>query len=184
MDPLLIHFSAIPCVALHSVAQADEPSFKPQGFWVSDESRDDGWAWWCRDTEFQLDALACATRVVLAPSARVCWLTTAAGILRFTDDFGAWPTYMDPFPWRVKQGYAIDWAAVAKDYQGIIITPYQWTRRLDPLTCWYYGWDCASGCLWDAAAVAALEVLPVGVTTPRSRRSLVHKRQVAHTHGP
>ena len=33
-------------------------------------------------------------------------------------------------------------------------------RRLDMETRWYYGWDCASGCVWDASAVQSVEPLP------------------------
>ena len=50
----------------------------------------------------------------------------------------------------------IDWPKVAERYDGIIIAPYQWSRRLDgPM--WYYGWDCASGCVWRARAVLELK---------------------------
>ncbi len=45
---------------------------------------------------------------------------------------------------------------VAKLYQGIIIAPYCYSIRLDNDCFWYYPWDCASGCIWDATAIAAL----------------------------
>ncbi len=45
---------------------------------------------------------------------------------------------------------AIDWEAVARDYDGIEICPYQskFRMRLD----WYYPWDVASGCVWGSGA--------------------------------
>ena len=49
--------------------------------------------------------------------------------------------------------YDIDWNRVAKKYQGIIITPYIWERRLTTTCTWYYGWDVASGCIWDNKAI-------------------------------
>lgn len=49
----------------------------------------------------------------------------------------------------------INWPMVADRYQGIVIAPYLWSRRMDG-GLWYYGWDCASGCIWDAAAVASV----------------------------
>ncbi|QBI98814.1 hypothetical protein SEA_BOBBY_184 [Mycobacterium phage Bobby] len=49
----------------------------------------------------------------------------------------------------------IDWGKVAADYGGIIIAPYQWSRRMDPH--WYYTWDCASGCIWNLEAIESLE---------------------------
>lgn len=40
-----------------------------------------------------------------------------------------------------------DWVAVSKKYDGIEINPYQWSSRQDYM--WYYGWDVASGCIWN-----------------------------------
>ena len=45
---------------------------------------------------------------------------------------------------------AIDWVAVAKDYDGIEICPYQYKFRME--YSWYYGWDVASGCIWGRGA--------------------------------
>ncbi len=51
------------------------------------------------------------------------------------------------------------WSGLAKDYAGIIIAPYLYQRRLDGNANWYYGYDCACGCIWDAGAIA--EVRPI-----------------------
>lgn len=48
----------------------------------------------------------------------------------------------------------INWPAVAIEYQGVIVAPYSWERR----NSWYYPWDCASGCIWDAAAIESITV--------------------------
>lgn len=56
---------------------------------------------------------------------------------------------LDDFTRRYAIGYhGIDWTVIAEEYDGIEIAPYQWSRRSDTHTSWYYGWDCASGCLW------------------------------------
>jgi hypothetical protein len=47
----------------------------------------------------------------------------------------------------------IDWAKVSNDYAGVEICPYQYGLRMDGRTGWYYGWDVASGCVWDPAGV-------------------------------
>ena len=47
----------------------------------------------------------------------------------------------------------IDWPRVAKDYAGIEICPYLYSRRD---TMWYYGWDVASGCIWDPSGIKEL----------------------------
>ena len=41
----------------------------------------------------------------------------------------------------------LDWSEVAKEYDGIEINPYQWEARCQYM--WYYGWDVASGCIWN-----------------------------------
>ena len=41
----------------------------------------------------------------------------------------------------------IDWKKVASKYDGIEIVPYQPKARMNLL--WYYGWDIASGCIWN-----------------------------------
>ncbi len=43
--------------------------------------------------------------------------------------------------------YYIDWNRVSLKYDGIEINPYMWKYRLELL--WYYGWDIASGCIWN-----------------------------------
>lgn len=155
----LIHFGTTHVHVLLPTAQLVEPTFKPRGLWVSDESTDDGWQAWCQSQAFALDRLAVRTRIHLASHHRLLRLTTAAEVVRFTDDYGAWPAGLDAFPWRFRQGYAIDWACVAKDYDGILMTPYQWSLRLNDQCFWYYGVDCASGCIWHPAAVEAFEPL-------------------------
>ena len=56
----------------------------------------------------------------------------------------------------------IDWAEVASKYDGIIISPYQWSLRLDMEMMWYYGWDCASGCIWNISAIKELKEVQNG----------------------
>jgi hypothetical protein len=41
----------------------------------------------------------------------------------------------------------INWMAVREKYGAVEITPYLYERRLN--SRWYYGWDCASGCVWE-----------------------------------
>jgi hypothetical protein len=48
-------------------------------------------------------------------------------------------------------GRSIDWARVAREYSGIEICPYRGEARYS--SDWYYGWDVASGCVWESEAV-------------------------------
>ena len=68
------------------------------------------------------------------------------------DDFTR--TYSKPDNWFIKWQEVIATTGLS----GIEISPYQWSRRLTPNNFWYYGWDCASGCVWDKTAIRA--VLP------------------------
>lgn len=44
----------------------------------------------------------------------------------------------------------ISWFRLAKDYDGIEISPYFWEFRMG--LDWYYTWDVASGCIWGKEA--------------------------------
>lgn len=50
-----------------------------------------------------------------------------------------------------RRGNGIDWNHVADNYKGIEICPYIWRARHE--FDWYYGWDIASGCIWDSSAI-------------------------------
>ena len=50
-----------------------------------------------------------------------------------------------------EEGESIDWKKVASKYDGIEINPYQFEARYQYL--WYYGWDVASGCIWNLKSV-------------------------------
>ncbi len=48
---------------------------------------------------------------------------------------------------QYSETYFIDWKRVSLKYDGIEINPYMWKYRLE--LGWYYGWDVASGCVWN-----------------------------------
>ena len=50
----------------------------------------------------------------------------------------------------------IDWPQVSRDYAGIEICPYLYSKRMDEDSFWYYGWDVASGCVWDPKGIQDL----------------------------
>ncbi len=154
--PMLSHYCERPVPSVHSVPQPRFATDKPRGLWVSVDDGGDGWAEWCRHEGFRLDSLAVEHSVVLKPEARILLLSTAEAVDRFTDTFISTGDSLSPLLER--HGRNIRWADVAARYQGIIIAPYRWDRRLADGCLWYYGWDCASGCIWDASAVASIDV--------------------------
>lgn len=118
---------------------------KPHGLWVSVPGADD-WPSWCRLENFCLDQLQVEHVVTLTERANVLHVGSVAEMYQFHQE---WRSYFDD--------RTIDWGRVAASYDGIVIAPYQWAaRRLD--LPWYYGWDVASGCIWNLDAVESLTV--------------------------
>lgn len=149
----LIHYSPNPFTLERRAVQQDDPrnfTMKPRGLWVSVDD-----AWYVAALEmFGDDNLKHASLITLSPEARILYLKTVGDIDHFTEQYT-----IDADERFQILGRAIDWPTVAKEYQGIVIAPYQFRRRLTPHTFWYYGWDCASGCIWDVDAIATVEPL-------------------------
>lgn len=162
----LRHFSATKIAKLHEYASLEqEVTYKPKGFWVSDES-DHGWKAWCKGERWNLGGLQHEYEVVLADNANVLHINT----LRQLDEFHE--TYsVSKYPEMPQYVDNIDWRAVASKYDGIIITPYFWQRRLAPNFMWYYGWDCASGCFWNINVIKELREVTNAKRTKRIERS-------------
>lgn len=125
-------------------------SDKPSGLWVSDED-EYGWAEWCVNNSPDFIA-EYRHEITLADDANILYLRTPEDIDAFTE------CYRGDNLRQTGCIFFIDWPQVAREYDGIIITPYQWTRRLMPSTRWYYGWDCASGCIWAKKAIKSFSV--------------------------
>lgn len=149
--PALTHYAYRRVAAIESLGQGSEPAFKPNGLWVSVEEGGNGWAEYCRANDYGADRLAVVHDIVLAPDANLLTLTDPDGFDAFEKRYGT-AFHRTPRPDYV---HAIRWAEVAASHQGIVIAPYLWCRRLDG-GLWYYGWDCASGCIWDASAISSI----------------------------
>lgn len=120
--------------------------WKPAGFWLSVDGGDDCWRSWCEGEAWGLERLAHASEVTLKPSANVLVIDT--------------PEKLDAFDMLYGDGdrhslRSIDWPRVKRVHDGVIIAPYHWSRRLDLM--WYYGWDCASGVIWNLPAIAEVK---------------------------
>lgn len=146
--------------------EQDEPSSyrKPHGFWVSVEGEDD-WPSWCRGELFATDRLAHVSRVTLAADAHVHVISDASALDAFTGTYAVQTDWERRFAWKRddRSQWPIDWREVVKDCDGLIIAPYIYTRRM--ATEWYYGWDCASGCIWNLSAIASVEPAAIEVAS-------------------
>jgi hypothetical protein len=132
---------------------------KPRGCWITDDS-EHCWREWCVGESFMLDSLTHKHEVVLDES-NILILRSAYDLDDFTQEFAVpkwWGPPEEPRRWR---DLCIDWRKVAQKYSGLIITPYQWSRRMHEGYNWYYSWDCASGCIWDTKAILDIRLIAV-----------------------
>lgn len=148
MKKLLYHFSDKPWV-FNPEYKYDEGKYKhlvssalkPRGLWLSDEHSELGWSKWCEENDF--GSLAYKKAFTLDME-QVLHLKTYRDLVAFTvhyDKVGAWS----------ERGTYLDWQRVKKAYAGLLITPYCYEARLELM--WYYGWDCASACIWDLSVL-------------------------------
>ena len=137
-----------PCSPIGSLPTA---KIKPKGFWFSVEGNEDGWKHWCEAESFETKSFMFENEIFFGDEAMIAVLSSVLDI--------------DIFHQRYKAALAgrehyIDWKRVARECQGIIIAPYVCERRLDgDASEWYYGWDCASGCVWDASAIQEVKTV-------------------------
>ena len=127
---------------------------KPKGLWISIEGEDD-WKNWCIAEKFELQCLTFCYEIILKEDANILYLKTAEEIFDFTKKY----SLIQMISYLQYDTDQIDWLKVKQDYQGIIISPYQWVCRLSSKSTWYYGWDCASGCIWDLEAIKEFKFL-------------------------
>ena len=138
--PIVTHWSVEPmALPLWTVSQSGgAPPGKPCGLWLSDES-DFGWREWCKGEDWNLGALAHRTDFTLDLTG-ILHLSTMKDLLRFTRKYQLAEV-------NTLHRFTLDWPAVAAEYDGIFISPYCHEARFD--LSWYYGWDCASACIWQ-----------------------------------
>lgn len=171
----LVHYTDKPIGELVAYPQdrgTERDWFKPEGLWVSDDSCPDNWRAWCEGERFRVESLALAYEVTLKPDAEILVLRSTADIDAFTRRWA-----IHPVP-GITSNMFIDWCGVRARHQGMIVTPYIWERRLsfgDEDAMWYYSWDCASGCIWDPAAIASMVLRPSLPGGPEDVPGLVGK---------
>ena len=131
---------------------------KPMGLWLA---IGDGWVEYCKSINWRLGNYA--YDATLAPDANVALILTFDDLRRFSRRFGYIPEF-DGMEFTV-----IDWHEVAKHHDGIVFMRRFKVIELDEMTQWSYGWDVASACIWNKAAICEFKrVLPVERVRPES----------------
>jgi hypothetical protein len=148
----LFHYSPHEIVELHSDFHDKHKELyclfhKPHGLWLSIEDYEDdqNWKTWCEGEEFRLDTLKYRYSVRIKDNSDILMLGTTQEIVDFGRKY-ALGDRKDYIP-------EIRWDVIMEKYDGIIIAPYNWECRMPSETMWYYGWDCASGCVWNMDCV-------------------------------
>lgn len=140
---------------------------KPRGCWITDDT-EQCWREWCLSENYGADGLTHKHEVVLDES-RILILRSAWEMDAFTGQYAVDRYWGGPDE-RKYCDKCIDWREVAKAHTGIIITPYQWSRRLEPYS-WYYGWDCASGCIWEPSAIREIKLIEIDHEVAKAREA-------------
>lgn len=133
------HITVKPLRKVRIEKRPQEIDSKPKGFWYG---IDGDWERWCKGEDWGLskDKENLEFELVLADE-NILMLSSAAEIDQFHE------VYQGHIGGFIR--HYIDWPKVCEKYDGIEIAPYQWARRLEgDAHRWYYGWDCASGCIW------------------------------------
>ncbi len=132
--------------------------FKPKGLWLTADD-EYNWEWWCKAEEFNLEDLKYRFIVNLHEHANLKIISNIDQLDRFEREFQL------PEVNTFGSIYAIDWRQVAEQFDGIVIVPYLWDRRLS--TMWYYSWDCSSACIWNPSVIQSISLDPTYSYVPR-----------------
>lgn len=122
---------------------------KPHGIWYACGAE---WAeYMLSDFPSAMNKLVALYKMELGRG--VLRLTSTEEILAFDEQYGEEQSATA----GRRGGWYIHWDAVSAQYSGIEICPYNWDLRF-PLR-WYYGWDVASGCIWDPVGIGNLKLV-------------------------
>ena len=151
----LIHLSHEPILELKDVnIFRQEPFFKPKGLWFADVLTDESWAQWCLDNDFdgewKYEYLLSFTK-----DANILNINTTEQLHSFHRDY-------------CSEEYKVHWGVVASLFDGIVISPYQWSCRHS--LSWYNSWDIAAACIWNTRKAIKLSLVSNCATA--SRQSL------------
>jgi len=124
-----IHMSKDP-LTLQQQTYEQEGGIKPNGFWYGFGKE---WISWAKSN--MPDWAGKYIYTVEVPN-NVLKITSYDELLQFNEEYKA-------------NQFQIDWKRVVSKFDGIEIVPYQQKAKMNIDLIWYYGWDIASGCIWN-----------------------------------
>lgn len=147
---LRLHNCSTELTRVHSVEQEQFGTWanKPRGLWygIGDE-----WLDWCKGE--MPEWIKPHWYRLEVDESKLLILSKPSDIEKFTRRFGIRDRNTQ-YPTSARMDTSIVWAKVAQKYAGIEINPYMWECRNEYV--WYYGWDVASGCIWNDGAVTGI----------------------------
>jgi hypothetical protein len=170
------HWASNP-VKLHGTSYPQSGHPKPNGLWFDVNG---SWKRWCETMQFHLVDLRYRHTVTILDKSRVLFIKNMGEADRFTSEYGhnlsgQIQSLQSPEDMRAFESeYGHDlfgdilaqfsnyilWSEVAEKYTGIIVDPYFQEKSLTYL--WYYGWNCAGGCIWDTSVFRLGKPLKLG----------------------
>ena len=141
-----VFISKTPYTEFRNVQQKKppHPMVKPQGLWYG---CGDAWVEWVRSESPEW----------LEASNYLYEVKTDGKVLKISND-EEFEELEAEFGIQSPFGRLIDWELIQKEgYGGIEICPYNMQRRMK--SDWYYGWDVASGCIWDSSSIQDVVLL-------------------------
>lgn len=151
-DNMRVHMSKKP-FELEPRTFVQRVTMKPSGFWYGFGSE---WIDWCRSE--MPDWVGKYIYGVDVGKSNVLQITTNLELIQFSREY---ESKASDTGYRREAGESIDWQKVASKYDGIEINPYQYEARYELM--WYYGWDIASGCVWNLSKVKLKLITDTGI---------------------
>lgn len=114
-----------------------EPRAKPRGLWYGIGP---SWIYWVRNEmpEWEVDNVF----KIDIDESKMLLIRNIEELDAFDKEYGI-------------DSYSVEWSRVASEYGGIEIAPYLYKGRHKYM--WYYGWDVASGCIWDDGVITNIQ---------------------------
>ena len=146
------HYAGRPITLNPSRRYTLDRADKPSGLWIS-PATEDGWRAWREGKECGIPETEYVYRVDLSPDANLL-VVKPHEISRLHQRFPR--RRMD----KIMPFYPYDedhpsWETITEQFDGVLIPRYSWDHRLS--VNWYYGWDCASGCIWNLRAISGFD---------------------------
>lgn len=175
----LVHYSEYPIRHLFNIRQKNREimNSKPAGLWVSPDS-EEGWKQWCLDQNFAIERLKYRYEIDLVENPNILFIGEIKELDEFCKIYKVEKCHFQEECWKREKSlfkklgihredpvYSIDWELVGDEYDGIIISPWQNSTLLSQHR-WYYGWDCAGGCIWGTDAISEVRVILPEATPP------------------